>query len=118
MIYIYIYIYVYILKIQLVDFSIVYDALELPFDMVDITNIFKLNNSDIVQSIHIKAARNGVYNKHEIDLRFSGLIGAAPAVLDIVVEPAAAFGDDQTYAMTIQSQIIIKADKITTYFKL
>ena len=106
-----------ILKVQRVDGSILYDALELSFYMVDKTSILKTNNIDILQSTNTKGASNDVYNKTEVDLRFSSLIGAAPAVLYSIVELAAALGNDQTYAMTIQNQIINTADKINTYLK-
>ena len=103
--------------VQRVDGSILYDALELSFYMVDKTSILKTNNIDILQSTNTKGASNDVYNKTEVDLRFSSLIGAAPAVLYSIVELAAALGNDQTYAMTIQNQIINTADKINTYLK-
>ena len=106
------------LKIQKVDGSTIYESLELSFNIIDKTSILKTNDIDILQAIHHKAAINDVYNKHEVDLRFSSLIGAAPAVLDTIVELAAALGNDQHYATSIQNQIINKADKIKTYLKI
>ena len=103
------------LKTQRVDGSTLYDALELTFNTVDKTSTLKTNNIDILQPINNKAASNDVYNKHEVDLILSSLIGAAPAVLDTSVELAAALGNDQNYATTIQNQNVNKADKINTY---
>ena len=74
--------------------------------------MLELNHTDILQSINRKAAINDVSNKHEVDLRFSRLLGAAPAVLDISVGLAAAVGNDQTYATAIQTHSINKADQI------
>ena len=105
------------MKIQRVDGSILYDVLELTFNSVDNISILKLNTTDILQSINNKAQINDVYNKNEFDLRFSNLIGAAPAVLDTIVELAAALGNDQHYVTTIENQSINQADKINTYLK-
>ena len=99
-------------KIQGVDGSTLYDDLELTFNTVDKTSMLELNHTDILQSINRKAAINDVSNKHEVDLRFSRLLGAAPAVLDISVGLAAAVGNDQTYATAIQTHSINKADQI------
>ena len=44
-----------------------------------------------------------MYTKHEVDLTFSFLIGAAPVVLDTSVELAVALGNDQKYAPNIQT---------------
>ena len=74
----------------------------------------KSNNIDIIQPINNKLAINDVYIKHEVDLIISSLIGAAPAVLDTIVELATALGNDQNYATNIQNQINNKANKIYT----
>ena len=57
-----------ILKIQKVDGSILYDALELSFNAVDKTSILKIHNIDILQYINNKASINDVYNKTDIDI--------------------------------------------------
>ena len=105
------------LKTQRVDGSTLYDAWELTFYIVDKTSILTSNNIDIVQSINNKAAVNDVYNTNEVDLICSSLIGATTAVLYNIVELAAALGNDQHYATSIQNQIVNKADKINTYLK-
>ena len=55
-----------ILKIQRVDGSTVYDALELSFNSNAKTSILKLN-IDILASITNKAVSNDVYNKADVD---------------------------------------------------
>ena len=50
----------YILKVQKVDVSTLYDALELQFNSIDKTSILKHNNVDILQSINTKAVSNDV----------------------------------------------------------
>ena len=60
---------------------------------------------------------SNVYNKNEVDLKFTSLIGAAPAVLATIVELATALGNDAKYATTIQNQLNSKADKLITYSK-
>ena len=61
-----------------------------------------------------KSYKVNTYNKSEVDLEFSSLIGAAPAILDTIVELATALGNDQTYATHIQNQINSTSDKINT----
>ena len=92
-----------ILKIQKVDGSTLYDAFELSFNNVDKTSILKNNNVDILTCINNKALSSNVYNKTEVDLRFSSLIGAAPAVLDTSIELASALGNDSNYATAVQT---------------
>ena len=104
-----------ILKIQKVDASTLYDALELSLNNVDKTSIWNHNNVNIIESLYLKAVASNVYNKSEVYLRLTSLIGAAPAVLDTVIELATALGNDSNYAATIQTQINNKADKINTY---
>ena len=104
-----------IFKIQKVDGSILYDALELSFNSIAKTSILNNNNIDIVASINTKAVSSDVYIKADIGLIFSSLIGAAPAVLNTIVEIATALGHDSKYATTIQHQIDNKADKLDTY---
>ena len=70
---------------------------------------------NIIESLYLKAVASNVYNKSEVYLRLTSLIGAAPAVLDTVIELATALGNDSNYAATIQTQINNKADKINTY---
>ena len=104
-----------ILNTQKVDGSTLCNALELSFNTVDTTSILTTHIIDILQSIDNKAAVNHVYTNHEVGLRLSSLIGAAPAILDTIVELAAALGDDSNYATTFQNQLINKADQVTTY---
>ena len=52
-----------ILKFQRIDGLILYDALELSFNMVDKTIILKTNNIDILQSINNKASASTVYTE-------------------------------------------------------
>ena len=52
-------------------------------------------------SINNKVASNDVYNKAEMDLNFSSLVGAAPAILNASVELATALGNDSNYATII-----------------
>ena len=102
---------------QKVDGSTLCNALELSFKTVDTTSILTTRSIDISQSIDNKAAVNHVYNNHEVGLRFSSLIGAAPAILDTIVELAAALGNDSNYAATIQNQSVNKADNNNHYSK-
>ena len=106
-----------ILKIQKIDGSTLYNALELSCNSVDKTSILKNNNVDILSSLNLKALASNVYNKREVDLKFISLIGAAPAVLDTSVELATALGNDDNNATTIQHQISTKSNKLTTYSK-
>ena len=68
--------------------------------------------------IYRKTASDSVYNKSDIDLRFPSLIGAAPSVLNTIVELSAALSHDSDYATTIQNQLNTKADKLNTYSKV
>ena len=79
------------------------------------TSILTTTNVDILQSIHTKAVRNDVYNKSDIGLKFSSLIGAALAVLNRSVALATALGNDYNYGTTRQNQIHNKSDNITTH---
>ena len=72
------------------------------------------NNIDILQWINTKVSSNDVYTNHEVELICSSLIGTAPGVLNTSIELAAALGNDQKYATTLQHQITPKADKIIT----
>ena len=53
-------------KIQKVDGSTFYDALELSFNMVDKTSILKTNNVDILESLKLKASASNVYTTQDI----------------------------------------------------
>ena len=55
-----------ILKIQRVDGSTLYDALELSFNTVGKTNILKVNNIDISTYLASKASSSNVYTKQAI----------------------------------------------------
>ena len=68
------------------DGSTLYDALELSFNSFDKASILTINNVGISQSINTKAVSNDVYNTADIDLKFSRLIGAAPAIVNTIVE--------------------------------
>ena len=105
------------LKIQKIDGSALYDALELSFNSADKCSILKLNNVDILASINNKAVSNDVYTNDDIDLTFSSLIGSAPAILNTSVELATDLGNDSKYATTIHNHINNKADKLDTYMK-
>ena len=50
-----------ILKVQKVDGSILYDVVQFSFNTVDQTNMFKLNNIDILSSLASKASSSNVY---------------------------------------------------------
>ena len=65
-----------------------------------------------------KSYKVNTYNIGEVDLIFSSLIGAAPALFDTSVELAAASGNDQTYATTMQNKVSNERTKINTYYKL
>ena len=97
-------------KVQKVDGSTLYDALELSFNSIDKTSILQLNKVDILQYINNKVVINDVYNKSDIDLKCSSLIGAAPAILNTIVELAAALGNDSNYDTHIQNQTNNKVD--------
>ena len=56
-----------ILKIQKVEGALLYDALELSFNMIDKINILKLNNVDILSTLNLKASASNVYTKEEIN---------------------------------------------------
>ena len=56
-----------ILKIQRVDGSLLYDALELSFNMIDKTSILKANNVDMLGTLNLKASASNVYTKQEIN---------------------------------------------------
>ena len=47
----------------------------------------------------------------------SSLFGAAPAILNTIVELATALGNDSNYETTMQTQVNTKADKLDTYHK-
>ena len=66
-------------------------------------------------SISNKAVSNNVYTEADIDLKWSSLVGAAPAVLNTSVELATALGNDSKDATTIQNQINSKSAELTTY---
>ena len=55
------------MKIQRVDGSLVYDALELSFNMYDKTSILEINNVDSLGSLNLKATASNVYTKAEIN---------------------------------------------------
>ena len=101
-------------KFKKVDGSIVYDTLELSFNSIDKASILNSNNVDILASINNKVASNDVYNKADMDLTFSSLVGAAPAILNTSVELATALGNDSNYATAMQNQINNKDDKLDT----
>ena len=50
-------------KVEKVDASAVYDALELSFNTVDKTSILKIKNVDILASLNLKASASNVYVK-------------------------------------------------------
>ena len=104
-----------ILKNQKVDGSILHDALELSFHVSDKASMLNVNNVDILASINNMAVSIDVYNRADIDLSCSSLVGAAPAVLNTIVELATALGNDSNYATTIQTQMNNTSDKLTTY---
>ena len=56
-----------IMKAQTVDGSTLYDALDFTFNPVNETSILKINNIDILQSIHNDVPPN-VYSKAGIDI--------------------------------------------------
>ena len=56
-----------IVKIQRVDGSLFYDALELPFTPIDKPSILKHNAINIIQAIHTNDVAANVYRKSEID---------------------------------------------------
>ena len=56
-----------ILKIQRVDGSLLYDALELSFNMIDKLNLLKTSNVDILIILNLKASASNVYTKQEIN---------------------------------------------------
>ena len=62
------------------DGSTVYDDLDLSCNSFDKASILRINHGDILASINTKAVSNGVYNKSDIDLKCSSLVGAAPAI--------------------------------------
>ena len=98
--------------------STVYDALELSFNSVDKTSILKTNNVGILRCITNKSSANDGYDNNEVDLIVSSLIGPAPAVLDTIVELAAALGNDSSYATHIQSQVNNRSDNLNNYLKV
>ena len=49
------------------DGSLLYDALELSFNMVDKTSISQINNVDILDTLNLKASASNVYTKQEIN---------------------------------------------------
>ena len=55
------------MRIQKVDVSTLYDALELSFNSVDQANIFKVEIIDILEFITNKALASNVYTKNEIN---------------------------------------------------
>jgi hypothetical protein len=58
---------------------------------------------------------SNVYNKSEVDILFTNLIDGAPTALNTLNELAAALADDANYATNIENQLLLKADKATTY---
>ena len=55
-----------ILNIQQVDGALLYDALEVSFNMTDKSSIFKVNNVDRLSTLNLKASASNVYAKEEI----------------------------------------------------
>ena len=97
------------------DALTLYDALELSFNSIGKASVLKTNNVDILQSIHTKAVSNDVYNKSDIGIIFSSLIGAAPAELNTSVELATDVGNDFNYARKIQNKINTTSHKANNY---
>ena len=59
-----------------------------------------------------------VYNKGDIDLKCSSLIGSSPEILNTIVELSNALSNDANYATTLQNQLNNKADKLNTFTKM
>ena len=51
------------LKNQRVDGSLLYDALELSFNMADKTSVFKISNVDSLESLNLRAFASKVFTK-------------------------------------------------------
>lgn len=98
------------LKANIVD---VVAALSLKADKttVDADLLLKANVTDVTASLALKADASAVYTKVETDDIIETVIGAAPAVLDTLIELSAALGDDADYAATM---ITILATKVNT----
>ena len=58
-------------KVQQVNGSALYDALELTFNPIDTTSILKINYIDILSSVASKASAPNVYTKYSIYIYIS-----------------------------------------------
>ena len=55
------------MNIQQVDGALIYDALEVSFNMTDKSSIFKVNNVDRLSTLNLKASASNVYAKEELN---------------------------------------------------
>ena len=57
------------------------------------------------------------YNKSQVDQKITDLIGAAPSLLDTLVEISSAINNDPNVYNTLNLAIGLKANQSTTYTK-
>ena len=82
----------------------------LGLDAVDNTSDLDKPISTAQQTaIDLKANQATTYTKVEVDTNIANLVDTAPAALDTLNELAAALGDDENFATTVNSLIALKA---------
>jgi hypothetical protein len=82
----------------------------LGLDAVDNTSDLDKPISTAQQTaIDLKANQATTYTKAEVDNNIANLVDTAPAALDTLNELAAALGDDENFATTVNSLIALKA---------
>ena len=65
-------------------------------------------------ALDLKADLSDTYTKGEVDTKVSNLVNSAPEALDTLNELAAALGDDENFASTVNAAITSNSSAITT----
>ncbi len=60
-------------------------------------------------TVSAKASQSNTYTKDEVVVKIAAVVGAAPALLDTLVELSAALNNDTNYATTITTALAAKA---------
>ena len=68
-------------------------------------------------NINAKAPAATTYSKNQVDANIAAVVGAAPALLNTLVELSAALNNDHNYAGTLTTALAAKAPIATTYTK-
>ena len=62
-------------------------------------------------TVNAKASQSNTYTKDEVVVKIAAVVGAAPALLDTLVELSAALNNDANYATIITNALATKAPK-------